>query len=196
MANDRYHHGDVRSASTRAALALLENEGAAAISVRRVAREVGVSHTAVGKELGGLEGLLVACAATIYKALTAALEAASVGQDDPLMRFRAVGHGYLRFSIDHPAWLGFLGHPTVQVSADPGLALARSDAFGTLLAEVRRAIDAGAIREDAPHRVALHVWSTCQGFAALVPGGTLRWDWKDDPAEVLLDQLYLGLRPL
>lgn len=196
MASDRYHHGDVRSASTRAALSLLVREGASAITVRRVAREIGVSHTAVGKELGGLEGLLVACAADIYTSLARALRAAPEGQDDALMRFRAVGQAYLRFATDHPAWLGFVAHPTVQSSPDPSLENARVAAFQMLVDEVELAMERAAIRRDEPVRVALYVWSTCQGFASLVAAGNLRWTNADDPGAVLLDQMYLGLRPL
>ena len=41
-----YHHGDLRRALIDAARALLEREGAAALSLRAVAREAGVSPAA------------------------------------------------------------------------------------------------------------------------------------------------------
>jgi|GEM_PF-2217930 len=195
MASGRYHHGDLRAASVRAALSLIESDGAAAVSVRRVAREIGVSHTAVGKELGGLEGLLVAAAAAIYDGVAEAQLVDPAVVPDARERFRAVGRGYVRYLLDHPRWLGFLGHPVVQGSTDAGLAGARERAVAELMWAVEAAMDAEAIRRDHPETVATFVWSTCFGFAGLVAGGALPWESENDPVEALLDQLYLGLQP-
>jgi AcrR family transcriptional regulator len=43
----RYHHGDLRRALLDAAVAILEREGPAALSLRAVAREAGVSPARV-----------------------------------------------------------------------------------------------------------------------------------------------------
>jgi len=41
-----YHHGDLRSALLQASLALIDESGIGALSLREVARKAGVSHNA------------------------------------------------------------------------------------------------------------------------------------------------------
>ena len=53
-----YHHGDLRTAVLAAAEKILEKQGVDAVTLRAVARAVGVSHTAPKNHFGDLEGLL------------------------------------------------------------------------------------------------------------------------------------------
>ena len=68
-----YHHGDLRSAVLAAAEKILETEGVDALTLRAVARMVGVSHTAPKNHFGDLEGLLSELAAVGYRRFGAAL---------------------------------------------------------------------------------------------------------------------------
>ena len=62
-----YHHGDLKSAVLAAAEKILETEGVDALTLRAVARMVGVSHTAPKNHFGDLEGLLSELAAVGYR---------------------------------------------------------------------------------------------------------------------------------
>ena len=68
-----YHHGDLKSAVLAAAEKILETEGVDALTLRAVARMVGVSHTAPKNHFGDLEGLLSELAAVGYRRFGAAL---------------------------------------------------------------------------------------------------------------------------
>src|SRR6476619_8112217 len=98
-----YHHGDLRSAVLAAAEKILETEGVDALTLRAVARAVGVSHTAPKNHFGDLQGLLSELAAVGYRrygdALVSAMEAAGA---DPRMRMRAMGRAYVAFARAHP----------------------------------------------------------------------------------------------
>jgi len=78
-----YHHGDLKPAVLAAAEKILETEGVDALTLRAVARMVGVSHTAPKNHFGDLEGLLSELAAVGYGRFGAALLAAmeSAGAD-------------------------------------------------------------------------------------------------------------------
>ena len=98
-----YHHGDLKPAVLAAAEKLLEGEGVDALTLRAVARMVGVSHTAPKNHFGDLEGLLSELAAVGYRrfgaALTAAMDDAGA---DPRQRLRAMGLAYVAFARAYP----------------------------------------------------------------------------------------------
>jgi AcrR family transcriptional regulator len=98
-----YHHGDLRTAVLAAAEKILEKEGVDALTLRAVARAVGVSHTAPKNHFGDLEGLLSELAAVGYlrygEALSGAMNQAGA---DPRLRLRAMGRAYVGFARAHP----------------------------------------------------------------------------------------------
>ncbi len=70
----RYHHGDVRSEAIAAALALCEEAGPDAVTMRAVAGKVGVDHRAIYRHFADRDRLLAEVAALGYADLLAALE--------------------------------------------------------------------------------------------------------------------------
>lgn len=98
-----YHHGDLKAAVLAAAEKILEMEGVDAVTLRAVARMVGVSHTAPKNHFGDLGGLLSELAAVGYRrfgaALSAAMERAGA---DPRQRLKAMGLAYVAFARAHP----------------------------------------------------------------------------------------------
>ena len=99
---DRYHHGDLRAACLRAAMELLEADGAAALSLRAVARRAGVSPGAPYRHYADRDALISAVAAVGYRDLAGALAAAHPSPSTP-DDLAAVAVAYVRFAIEHPA---------------------------------------------------------------------------------------------
>lgn len=102
-AKTSYHHGDLRSALIDAGLRMLEEREEADLSLREVARSVGVSATAVYRHFPDKEALRTALAQAAYDRLGDAQRAAAVGMDNVLDEFQATGRTYVRFALDHPA---------------------------------------------------------------------------------------------
>jgi AcrR family transcriptional regulator len=98
-----YHHGDLRRALVAAARALLEREGAAALSLRAVAREAGVSPAAPYHHFKDKSELLEAVADEGWLAMNHALgegsRSAPPGQD----RLIWVLVAYVSFAREQPA---------------------------------------------------------------------------------------------
>ncbi|HYV46522.1 MAG TPA: TetR/AcrR family transcriptional regulator [Myxococcaceae bacterium] len=101
---DAYHHGDLRAALVRAGAELVARRGAAALSLRAVARKVGVSHAAPYHHFADKDGLLGAIAASGFEKLDAALAGALAPLEGrpPLERFHALGPAYVRFAAAEP----------------------------------------------------------------------------------------------
>jgi len=98
---DTYHHGDLRRALIEEAGKVLESEGAASISLRRLARSLGVSHAAPGHHFSDRAELLSELASVGYAGLADALEEAmeSAVPEDWL---KATGRAYIRFGMANP----------------------------------------------------------------------------------------------
>lgn len=98
-----YHHGDLVTALVRAATTEVDRVGHESLSVREIARAVGVSPAAPFRHFRDRDDLLraVAFEARLRHAALAS-EALDAAGDEPLAQFRALGSAQVRFAIRHP----------------------------------------------------------------------------------------------
>jgi len=99
--NQRYHHGSLKEALIDQASEILEKEGAEAITFRRLARELDVSHSAPGHHFADRRELLAELAADGYAGLSEAMEEARAGLE-PDEWLNAIGRAYVRFGLANP----------------------------------------------------------------------------------------------
>jgi AcrR family transcriptional regulator len=97
-----YHHGDLRRGLVEAARRLLEREGPAALSLRAVAREAGVSPAAPYHHFKDKSELLDAVADQGWAMLTEGMIEALNGADET-DQLSPVMLAYVRFAREHPA---------------------------------------------------------------------------------------------
>ncbi len=119
-----YHHGDLRAALIAAAVAIVEQEGIGGLTLRKTARQTGVSHAAPAHHFKDMRGLLAAVAEEGFRKMAAMMAAAqeAVAADDPLMRFKALGKAYIDFALTHVAHFKVMFHLAVaDKTAYPGL---------------------------------------------------------------------------
>jgi AcrR family transcriptional regulator len=142
----------------RAARGLAEADGWAAVTMRRLAGELGVSQPVLYSAFASRQALIDAVALGGFSDLAAALEAADAS---PLARMRA----YLDFAAAHPRLY------EAMFSLPSGLAFAAGDIPGPLqrgFAGIRAAFpDADGTRAEV-------AWSMLHGLATLQASGRLR----------------------
>lgn len=99
-----YHHGDLRKALIEACVHLIEDKGLEAVSVREVAKLVGVSPAAPFRHFATRTALLTAVAEEAQDRLGASIANAlrAAASETPLMQFRAIGVGFLQWSFTNP----------------------------------------------------------------------------------------------
>ncbi len=151
------------------ATALLEREGPAAVTIRRVAREAGVSHGAPLRHFPSLAALLSAIAARGFVELAADVQAAVRDAQDPTPtgRLAAAAHGYVRFALKHRGVFELMFRSEVLDLGDPALAEAGMGAFEDLVTLVADAQATGWQAQADAREVAGVVWATVHGLAQL-----------------------------
>lgn len=173
-AKGRYHHGNLRQALIDAALELIRSDGAAALSLRALARRAKVSTAAPYRHFASRDAVLATLAEEGFRGLSAAIRAATAEHDDPIERLCAAGVAYVRYATAHRAHYSVMFSPElVDRSAYPEMAAAAADSFSLLLGAITECQQADLVIDHDPHRLALVAWSTVHGLSALIGAGHL-----------------------
>jgi AcrR family transcriptional regulator len=157
----------LRESCVTTALAIIAEQGLDKLSLREVARRLGVSHQAPYKHYPSRDHLLAEVVRRCFARFNAVMAAAAVGVADPMEAMRCRGETYLRFAIDNPLEYRLMfGDPLPDPEAHPDMLAEAHVAFDALRASVAavvgRPADDPAIVADA-----LFVWSTVHGFAMI-----------------------------
>ena len=174
-AKPAYHHGDLRRALLDAAIKLVSERGLPALTLREVARKVGVTHAAPYHHFPTREALLDALAHEAFAALDDATARALVGIDAPGERLFVTGQAYADFAMAHPELLQimFRRQPAPTAPPDPELLAASARAYAHLHDAVVACQAAALAPPGDPYQVALVAWSVVHGFAKLWVEGPL-----------------------
>jgi AcrR family transcriptional regulator len=168
-----YHHGNLRAELLSCAERKLEQTGVAGLSLREIAREVGVSHGAPRQHFTDKQALLDALALhgleRLGGELDRGLNEAAETFDERLVAFAQV---YVRFATRHPALLTLMFARKDRTDR-PALQAANDRAFAAPSALIADALASGDITSDDPDRVAMAVLATLQGLAAVITSGMI-----------------------
>jgi AcrR family transcriptional regulator len=180
----RYHHGELRRALLEEAAVVVERDGVAALSLRELARRLGVSHAAPAHHFADRAALLIELARDGFEQFAAALETAGEEGRDPLDRLCRIGHAYVRFAIEHPGRFHVMFGP--ELSDAGALPTSLTEASDRSYQVVVAALETVLARWPAGRRpstdaVAFTCWIIGHGAATLWLDGPLRR--KAPPAE-------------
>jgi len=163
---------DVREACVEAAHAVIAEHGIEALSLRDVARRLGVSHQAPYKHFPTRDHLLAEVIRRCFQRLATAL-GDRPAYADPADAMRGLGEAYLRFALAHPLEYRLMfGTPWPSVADHPDLLRDARLAF-----EVLRGALAQVAGPQAPaERIdldAMFVWSAVHGLATILQSNVM-----------------------
>jgi len=178
-----YHHGNLRAALLDRAWDVVDAEGADALSLRQLARDLDVSHGASGRHFRDKQALLDAVAVLGFARLNAAL-ADAVDTAGPFAgRFRAAGDAYVGFAVRHPSILRTMYSAKHHPAASPELVEVSHVAMPALVALFRAAQDAGELPPRPAEEAALVAFAAVHGVATLATDDLLDGvPWEDATA--------------
>ncbi len=177
-----YHHGNLREELLEQAQLELEENGVETLSLRRVAKRAGVSHTAFAHHFGDARGLLTALTTLGFELLGNKLSAArldaSLCERDPLV---ASGAAYVEFAQGHPQLFTLMFASRHPDFSDAALNEASMAAFSSFIEVVRDDAGAGLAQDDVVNIPAMANWARVHGLALLLLTGRMRSVLALDP---------------
>jgi AcrR family transcriptional regulator len=194
MTGRPYHHGNLRAALLAQAERTIRERGVHELSLRELAREVGVSHGAPRRHFADRQALLDALAQDGFARLGAELRSAvdDAGDDFPA-RLRATAAAYIRFATRDAVLLELMFASKNRAPAGE-LHEAASRAFSVLLELIEQGQLDGAVEPGQPERIGLVLFATIQGIAALVTGGMVVADQLDGLVDDAIAHFLRGSR--
>jgi AcrR family transcriptional regulator len=168
--NPRGQGERLREEIVEAAATLVVASGdARELTLRRIAKEVGIATTSVYLHFPDIDHLKVAIVERGYAVMDAARETSAEGILDPVARLLARCRAYCRFAVEHPGYYRLMyGHELpagLAFNADqsPG-----RRALGSLADSIQQCQQAGLTDHvQDPMATATLAWATLHGLASL-----------------------------
>lgn len=170
-----YHHGGLRDALLAACVALIESDGIAAVSLRRVARDAGVSPGAPYHHFPDRAALFAAIAVQGHELLLERLRAARAAAPTPVRALGAVLAAYVAFARERPGHVHLMLRSELSTSPHmPEAAHAGEPALRLLTETVQDCQRDGSAPPGDPEPLVAAVWALAIGIVTL---------WLDGPLE-------------
>ena len=164
-------HGDLRMELLRGGLALLDAHGAEGVTIRAVARNAGVAHSAPANHFPSRQALLTAIAATVFADLAdLTVEAITDLSGKPEQAIQAFAETCFQFAFDTPNRYQLLWQRQLIDQDDPAVASEMDRVYTALLSLLRQ--------DHTNHRVdietdAIAIWSMIHGYISMRLDGNL-----------------------
>lgn len=162
--------------------------GSTGLSLRALARRINVSHQAPGYVFTNRTGLFTALAETGFRLLNQRIQAARDAQPPGTSArhtLAEMGVAYVMATQERPALFQVMFRADLVDAEDRALRDAIRDAFATLFAGVRAAVDDGWHQGESIEQLAVLCWSSVHGVAMLDRDGGLGFLVSATPLEVL-----------
>ena len=161
-----YHHGDLRRQLITVGEDVLAERGLAGLSLREVARRLGVSHNAPFKHFPSREALLAAMAETGFEELGQRLAAADAGPPEQYVVAR--GMAYVGFALDRPTLFRLMFSGEIDMDRFPELAQQAQWSLAAVGGRIADAFGSEAIAD-----ATLSAWAFVHGLSNLLLDGQI-----------------------
>lgn len=167
--DESYHHGDLRAAALALGLEKLATQEVPDLGLRAIARELGVSATALYRHFASKDALLDALAREGLRQLGESQRAAAAAAGSGEAAFRATGEAYVRWAVANPALfsLTFGRNAPADFSRGAECDNEPERLLHAGISSVLPQLGPGTDRASA----ALHAWALVHGIATLILAG-------------------------
>ena len=170
MSEKTYHHGDLKNALIQAGIKILAEEGIEGFSLRKVAREAGVTHSAPYAHFADKQAMIAAISTDGYRKVYERINAVmDQFPDDPLRQFIETAWVYVSFGFDEPDHFKITFSGSVEREREyPALVEMTGKTFDALRQLIIRCQQAGLIDKGEPDLAAVTMWGFAHGFVYLI----------------------------
>jgi AcrR family transcriptional regulator len=170
-----YHHGDLKAVLLAFAREQLERASLDSLSMREMAKAVGVSHTAAYRHFQDKRALLEAVAVQGFEEMLAAGRTAEdPASSDARAKLKALGLAYVRFGLRHPRRLAHMFNAVSNPEATAELMQVGAQLFELLFQLVREGQQKEVFRAGDARQMTHACWAMVHGLSILLSIGILQ----------------------
>jgi AcrR family transcriptional regulator len=175
MSAKNYHHGDLKNALINAGVEILARDGVGGLSLRKVAKQAGVSHAAPYAHFADKQALIAAISTEGFKQLYSQIEAVKqTYQTSPETLLIEVAWAYVQFAQNEPDRFKLMFSTVLEKEKDyPDFVEISQKNFRQLVEIVEICQQAEVLKKDASDLLALSLWGTVHGFVSLLLEGQI-----------------------
>jgi AcrR family transcriptional regulator len=175
MPAKKYHHGDLKNALIEAGAEILSQEGVSGLSLRRVAKRAGVSHSAPYAHFKDRQSLIAAISTEGFRQLYDELAAAvSAHADDPREQLVEAAWAYVQFATNNTDTFKIMFSGVLEKEKDyPAFVEISGKTFERVVDIVRACQNAGVLQPGPSELVAVSVWGQVHGIISLALEGQI-----------------------
>lgn len=165
----------LKEACVQAAREVIAAHGIEHLSLREVARHLGVSHQAPYRHYPSRDHLLAEVMRRCFESFARSLDTRE-RHDDPAADLESLGRRYLRYAAEHPLEYRLMfGTPWPEPAEHPDLVRDAVHAFDVLRGVLRRMYGDGEALRAHVDQQAMFIWSVMHGLAGISHGQVLSW---------------------
>lgn len=173
--NSSYHHGDLHAKALLLGMEKIEKQDHPDLGLRALARDLGVSATALYRHFPNKDALLDALAIEALNRLGLHQAKAAMSGGGGRLGFAEVGITYVEWTVANPALFRLIYNRVGKVDLANGDPSEMGEAFRQLKAGIA-AMMPEDMSEEQRTAAALHAWSLVHGLAMLILDGQVEYD--------------------
>lgn len=174
-ASSAYHHGDLRAAAIAAGMKRIEDRAHPDLGLRALARDLGVSATALYRHFPNKDALLDALAMEAVNHLGTSQAKAGNAAGGGREGFAEIGITYVQWAVENPALMRLIYDRLGKVDLAAGDPSEMGEAFRQLREGIAVTMPEHMTAEQRLV-AALHAWSLVHGLAMLILDGQIEYD--------------------
>jgi AcrR family transcriptional regulator len=195
---EKYHHGNLREALINGAYQQIEQEGAIALNLSKLAQKIGVSQPAVYRHFPNKQALAISVAHRGFEQLAEALQKTTQNvESNSCEGIRAIAKAYVEFALNHSEIVRLM-FSMKERTTEPALQNASKAAAVPIFRIVEAAKRCDRLRNNDVEQVVRIIWAAIHGLAMLlmdeqIPSITQSHDRLSKHIEATARALHIGL---
>jgi len=175
MPAKKYHHGDLKNALIKAGVEILSKEGVGGLSLRKVAKRAGVSHSAPYAHFKDRQSLIAAISTEGFRQLYDELDAAVLAHvNAPKEQLFEAAWAYVQFAMNNTDTFKIMFSGVLEKEKDyPSFVEISGKTFERVVEIVRVCQDAGILRSAPSELIAVSLWGQVHGIISLALEGQI-----------------------
>ncbi len=170
MPTSQYHHGDLKNALIQAGVQILAKEGVSGLSLRKVAKQAGVSHAAPYSHFADKQALIAAISTEGFKQLYVQLEGIfKTRQHEPPTLLVETAWAYVEFALNEPDRFKLMFSSVLEKEKEyPDFVHFSQENFSQIVEMVKICQSEGVLRSGPAELTTVSVWGAVHGLVMLV----------------------------